>query len=235
MYHADSIDNTYYQIDDKNIQQDVAKTNHHLDDDYDDPFSDYVSENNKTLQQVDSENYQQDDKIKQQQAECIECTSKDQAEYPTQQNKDEDLNQKTTHLTSQHNEKNIEQNVSKTDPDANATVNKNNEMSPEEYWETMLPKGTVPILYALSKSGLPESAVLRRRIFDRFKNYRVGDYPVTYEHLKRFYPKLLEYYPEEKTKEKIGMVTASGNYKKEIENSQSLTIDEKGLLLFILP
>lgn len=104
----------------------------------------------------------------------------------------------------------------------------------EEKWNTVLENNTLNIIYMIKKSGLPKDKIMRGRLFRRLNQFRDGDYPITYDGLKIYYPELLNEYPVEIIKEKIRSIVCGGDYKKNIEVSD-LPPDEKGLLLFILP
>lgn len=111
---------------------------------------------------------------------------------------------------------------------------KNVEVIKKEHssWEECLCLDTLSILEAIKAHGLPENLMMRGRLFRRFTRILPGDYPITYDGLLYFYPKLGELYPKTRIKEALSGF--SGDYKKEIENSK-LSDDMKGLLLFVLP
>lgn len=101
-------------------------------------------------------------------------------------------------------------------------------------WNEVLLEDSVTLMSELKKQGFPEDKLLRSRIFNRLKDTKAGDYPVTYEGLRVFLPELNKLYPEAELKKAITTI-GGGDYKKNISSIKTLSVDEKALLLFILP
>ena len=103
-------------------------------------------------------------------------------------------------------------------------------------WDNVINKSNLLyIISAVKQYGLPDDVNLRSKLFIRLKNRKKDDYPVTYDGLKTYYPKLNDYYPEDMLADYVRKFSAGGNYKYNIANDKELAKDIKSLLLFILP
>lgn len=114
-------------------------------------------------------------------------------------------------------------------------MNRNTAPSSESWQKALDNYGNVSILVLLKKYGMPTDIVTRAKFFRRLNNLRPGDYPVSYEGLKIYYPELTNLYPEAELKEKIASVTTGSNYRTAISENTHFREDEKALMLFILP
>ena len=108
-------------------------------------------------------------------------------------------------------------------------------LTTDKWGEIISAKDVLYIISAIKKYGMPDDVGMRGRIFRRLNNRKADDYPVTYDGLKIYFPKLNEYYPEDTLAELVRKFSMTGNYKINIANDKELADDLKNLLLFILP